>query len=89
MTYEEVFIRYGIHPKFWAGMQACIMADAKPDVELQVRLDYVENYRDCLRDMKAGMRQQPNLTPAIVPFESIEVQHEQPDRFPGPSDRGG
>ena len=74
MTYEEVFVSYGIHPKFWLGMQACIMADAKPDAELQVRLNTVENFRKCLRDLKsAGTRKQPQLTPAVVPFESIEV----------------
>lgn len=77
MTYEEAFISYGIHPKFWAGMQAIILADAKPDAELQVRLNSVQNFRDCLRDLKsAGTRQQPNLTPAVVPFESIEVPDE-------------
>jgi len=89
MTFEEAFIRYSIHPKFWRGMQALILAEARPTAELQVRLDYIDNYRDCLRDLTAGTRQQPNLTPATVPFESIEVQHEQPDRFPGPSDCGG
>jgi hypothetical protein len=89
MTYEEVFLRYGIHPKFWAGMQACVLADARPDAELAVRLSYVANYRDCLRDLKAGTRQQPKLTPAIEPFQSIEVQNEQSDRFPGPHDQGG
>lgn len=89
MTYEEVFLQYGIHPKFWAGMQACVLADARPDAELAVRLNYVANYRDCLRDLKAGTRQQPKLTPAVVPFQSIEVQDEQSDRFPGPHDQGG
>ncbi len=90
MTFEEVFINYGIHPKFWAGMQACVLADARPDAELQVRLDYVSNYRDCLRDIKAGTRQQPKLTPATtVPFESIEVQDGQSDRFLGQNDSGG
>jgi hypothetical protein len=88
-TYEEAFASYEIHPKFWPGMLALILAQAKPTAELQVRLDYVENYRDCLRDLTAGTRQQPKLTPAIEPFESIEVQNEQPDRFPGPCDRGG
>ena len=76
MTFEEAFISYGIHPKFWAGMQACIMADAQPDAELQVQLTYAQNFRDCLRDLKAGTRQQPNLTPAVIPFESIEVPNE-------------
>jgi len=76
ITYEEAFVNYGIHPKFWAGMQACIMANAQPDAELQVRLNSVQNYRDCLRDLKsAGTRQQP-LMPAVVPFESIEVSDE-------------
>lgn len=89
MTYEEAFQQYGIHPKFWAGMLALILAGAKPTAELQVRLDYVDNYRDCLRDLTAGTRQQPILTPAIEPFESIEVPNEQPDRFPGPSNSGG
>ena len=77
MTFEEAFVNYGIHPKFWAGMQACILADAQPDAELQIRLDYAQNFRDCLRDLKsAGTHQQPNLTPAVVPFESIEVPDE-------------
>ncbi len=77
MTYEETFVSYGIHPKFWSGMQALIMADAKPDAELQIRLNYAENFRDCLRDLKsAGGRKQPNLSPAIEPFESIEVPNE-------------
>ena len=77
VTFEEVFANYGIHPKFWAGMQAYVMAGAKPDAELQVRLDYTRNYGDCLRDlMSAGTRQQPNLTPAVEPFESIEVPDE-------------
>jgi hypothetical protein len=77
MTFEEAFVAYGIHPKFWAGMQALILTDAKPDAELQVRLDYTQNYRDCLRDLKsAGTRQQSNLIPAVVPFESIEVPDE-------------
>lgn len=89
MTFEEAFQEYGIHPKFWSGMLAIILADAKPTAELQVRLDYVKNYRDCLRDLTAGTRQQPKLTPAIEPFESIEVKNEQPDRFPGPSDCSG
>ena len=74
MTFEEVFVSYGIHPKFWAGMQAYIMADAKPDAELQVRLNCTENFRKCLRDLKSvGTRKQPQLTPTVVPFESIEV----------------
>jgi len=79
MTFEEAFVNYGIHPKFWAGMQACIMADAKPDAELQVRLNEVKNFRDCFRDLKAGMREQTELTPAIVPFESIEEIPNEPD----------
>ena len=74
MTYEEAFVSYGIHPKFWAGMQACIMADAKPDAELQIRLDNVENFRKCLFDLKSvGAHRQPGLIPAVEPFESIEV----------------
>lgn len=74
ITYEEVFVSYGIHPKFWAGMQACAMADAKPDAELQVRLSYADNFRRCLHDLKsAGARRCPKLAPAVVPFESIEV----------------
>jgi len=74
MTYEAIFMSYGIHPKFWAGMQACIMADAKPDAELQIRLNSVENFRKCLLDLKsAGARRQTQLTPAVEPFESIEV----------------
>ena len=89
MTFEEVFIAYNIHPKFWAGMQACILADARPDAELQVRLDYANNYRDCLRDIKVGTRQQPKLIPTVTPFESIEVQNEQTDRFPGASNSSG
>ena len=80
MTYEEAFMAYSIHPKFWPGMQACAMTDARPDAELQVRLHYAQNYRDCLRDLRsAGTRQQPNLTPAIIPFESIEVPNERSD----------
>jgi len=89
MTFEEVFVAYGIHPKFWAGMQALILAGARPDAELQVRLDYVSNFRDCLRDIQAGTRQQPKLAPAVTHFESIEVQNGQADRFPGPGDSGG
>jgi hypothetical protein len=77
LTFEDVFISYGIHPKFWAGMQACVMADAKPEAELQVRLNCVENFRKCLLDLKsAGTRRHPELTPAVVPFESIEVPDE-------------
>lgn len=72
MTFEQAFVNYGIHPKFWAGMQALIMADAKPDAELQIRLNDVKNFRDCFRDLTAGMRGQSKLAPAIVPFESIE-----------------
>ena len=83
MTYEELFLNYSIHPKFWLGLQAYVMADAKPSAELQVRLDYVSNYRDCLSALMAGTRPQPKLTPAIVPFESVEVQDEPPDRFLG------
>jgi len=90
VTFEEAFLTYGIHPKFWAGMQACVLADAKPDAELQVRLCYQQNYSDCLRDLKsAGTRSSQSLTPAIVPFQSIEVKDEQPDRFPGPHDSSG
>lgn len=89
VTYEEVFANYGIHRKFWPEMLALLLANATPTAELQVRLMHVQNYGDCLRDLTAGTRQQPELTPAIQPFESIEVQHEQPDRFPGPSDRDG
>jgi len=90
MTFEEVFLRYGIHPKFWAGMQACVLADARPDALLQVRLGSVQNYRDCLRDLKlAGTRSGQPLSPAIVPFQSIEVKNEQPDRFPGSHDPSG
>jgi hypothetical protein len=70
-------------------MQACILANAKPDAELQVRLNCASNYRDCLCDIKAGTRQQPKLTSTVTPFESIEVQNEQADRFPGPDNSGG
>jgi hypothetical protein len=89
MTYEEIFAAYGIHPKFWAGMQACAMAGAKPDAELQVRLDYVENYSSCLRDLLAGTRDNTPTSPAVTPFESIEVKNGQSDRFLGPHDCGG
>ncbi len=89
MTFEEVFIAYGIHPKFWAGMQACVLAGAKPDAELQVRLDYVENYSSCLRDLLAGTRDNTPTSPAVTPFESIEVQNGQSDRFPGSHNYGG
>ena len=81
MTFEEVFLNYSIHPKFWSGLQAHVMAGAEPIAELQVRLDYVKNYRDCLSALMAGARPQPKLTPAIIPFESIEVQDEPPDRL--------
>lgn len=74
MTFEETFVNYGIHPKFWAGLQAMVMADAKPDAELQVRLNYTENFRECLHDLRSvGTCSQPKLIPTVTPFESIEV----------------
>lgn len=73
MTYEECFIRYDIHPKFWAEMQAIAMADTRPGAELQVRLNYVTNYQDCLHAITAGKRKQSELNPALTPFQSIEV----------------
>ena len=85
MTFDEAFARYGIHPKFWLGMQALILAGAKPTAELQVRIDFVQNYKDCVRDLMSAEAHN-NMTPAVVPFQSIEVKDEQPDRFPGPSD---
>lgn len=71
MTFEEVFTRHNIHPQFWAGIQALILAKAKPTAELQVRLDYAQNYQDCLRDLiKAEMRN--NIISATKPIEPIE-----------------
>jgi len=90
MKFEEIFLHYGIHPKFWAGMQAMVLAGAKPTAELQVRLTYTENYQHCLRDlMSAGTRSNETITPAIVPFQSIEVENEQSDRLSGPQDSSG
>jgi hypothetical protein len=90
VTFEEIFQRYDIHPKFWAGLQALVLAGAKPTAELQIRLTYVENYQHCLRDlMSAGTRSGAIPTPANVPFQSIEVENEQSDRFSGPPNCGG
>lgn len=81
MTFEEVFVQYGIHPKFWAGLQAYVMVGAKPDAELQVRLDNVENFRQCACDLKAAASHtQPALAVADEePFQSIEVPDECSD----------
>jgi len=81
MTFEEVFTQYSIHPKFWAGLQAYVMADARPDAELQVRLDYVKNFRKCVRDLKAAATRAPQVLAAatVEPFQSIEVPNEESD----------
>lgn len=68
-------------------MLALILANAKPTAELQVQLEYVDNYRDCLRDLTAGTHPQPVLTPAIEPFESIKVTNEESNRFPWPGNQ--
>lgn len=79
MTFEEVFTRHNIHPQFWAEIQAFILVGAKPTANLQVRLDYVQNYQDCLHDLTKAETHN-NIIPAeptepiepIEPFEPFE-----------------
>jgi hypothetical protein len=81
MTFDELFTSYGIHPMFWPGMRALILAGARPDAELQVRIDYVSNYQDCLNDPRVAVAraEADEKTPAclpdeVIPFESIRIE---------------
>jgi hypothetical protein len=71
-NFYDIFQEHQIAPKYWPGLTAMVLAGAKPEIELQVRLECVENYRCCLRDLLAGTRDSNQLSPA-VPFESIDT----------------